>query len=620
MIKRIIFTACYLIMSYLSSGQEFRKSQDAAGIDHNYAQKTFNGGGAAWVDLDNDGDDDLYLVGGDKVDKIYINNGNGTFDELINPGIEQTENFYTTGVIYGDVDNDGDKDIFVNTYFSDTEAFCKNLLYVNNGDLTFTESWEWDRDEDKSMTMGSVFIDFDLDGLLDIYTVNYIDVVQFTYDDQNTINGFDHECFQNRMYRNNGNLIFTDVTEEQGLGNNGCALAVTATDYDGDHDLDILLGNDFGPFLQGNRMYQNDREINTFEEQSEELGANTEMFSMGIAVADYDNDLDLDYYISNLAANVLLENNDGIFNNVSDIAQVTNTYAYGDSTLAVSWGNLFADIDNDGDEDLFVANGYVPAPASLATTSILDPDRLFVNNGDRTFTMLDSTIGITNEFPSRGAAYSDYDMDGDIDILSVVFDKPNFGENTQTVLYENITENNNNWIGVILEGTKVNKDALGSKIYVHTPNEIYLRELSGGASFCSQHTSTLHIGIGSETQVDSIVVIWTGGNNQQTEQNVLTNTITKIIENTIVTVNNLDLSMLNAYPNPTRGNVIIPLPGHVNSISKVNIFNAQGVREMLNYEYNKDKIVIDLTSQPGYYLVQIIDNHGKIFQSKIMKI
>ena len=620
MIKRIIFIGFYVIMSHLSNGQEFRKSQDSAGIDYNFAQKTYNGGGAAWVDLDNDGDDDLYLVGGDKTDKIYINNGDGTFGELANPGLEQTENFYTTGVIYGDLDNDGDKDVFVNTYFSDTEAFCKNLLYINNGDLTFTESWEWDREEDKSMTMGSVFIDYNLDGLLDIYTVNYVEVAQFTFDDQNMINGFDHECFVNRMYRNDGNLNFTDVTDEQGLGNNGCALAVTATDYDGDHDLDLLLGNDFGPFLQGNRMYQNDRVNNIFKEQSEELGANTEMFSMGIAVADYDNDLDLDYYISNLAANVLLENNDGIFNNVSEIAQVKNTYAYGDSTLTVSWGNLFADIDNDGDEDLFVANGYVPAPESLATTSILDPDRLFVNNGDKTFTMLDSTIGITNEFPSRGAAYSDYDMDGDIDILSVVFDKPNFGENTQTVLYENITENDNNWIGVILEGTQVNKDAFGSKIYVHTPNNIYLRELSGGASFCSQHTSTLHVGIGLETQVDSIVVIWTGGKNQQTEQNILTNTITKIVENMTVAVDDLNLSTLSAYPNPTRGNVTILLPDHVNGISKVNVFNALGARVFLGYEHNENKIKLDLNSQFGYYLVQIIDKHGKIFQSKIMKI
>ena len=607
-------------MSHLSSGQEFRKSQDAAGIDYNFAQKTYNGGGAAWVDLDNDGDDDLYLVGGDKIDKIYINNGDGTFDELANPGLEQTENFYTTGVIYGDLDNDGDKDLFVNTYFSDTEAFCKNLLYINNGDLTFTESWEWDRDEDKSMTMGSVFIDYNLDGLLDIYTVNYVEVAQFTFDDQNMINGFDHECFVNRMYRNDGNLNFTDVTDEQGLGNNGCALAVTATDYDGDHDLDLLLGNDFGPFLQGNRMYQNDRENNTFEEQSEELGANTEMFSMGIAVADYDNDLDLDYYISNLAANVLLENDGGVLTDVATLAQVTNTYSYGDSSLAVSWGNLFADIDNDGDEDLFVSNGYVPAPVNLATTSILDPDRLFINNGDKTFTMVDSAVGITNELPARGAAYSDYDMDGDIDILSVVFDKPNFGGINQTVLYENITETNNNWIGINLEGTQVNRDAYGSKIYVHTPENIYLRELSGGASFCSQHTSTLHIGLGDETQVDSVVVIWTGGQNQQTEQNILINTITTIIENMTVDLEDISTNTLQAFPNPTSGIVIFQLPDHINGISHVNVINAQGARVMLNYEYSNNKITLDLTSTPGYYLVQIIDDQGYLYQSKLLKI
>ena len=434
------------------------------------------------------------------------------------------------------------------------------------------------------------------------------------------INGFDHECFVNRMYRNDGNLNFTDVTDEQGLGNNGCALAVTATDYDGDHDLDLLLGNDFGPFLQGNRMYQNDRENNTFEEQSEELGANTEMFSMGIAVADYDNDLDLDYYISNLAANVLLENDGGVLTDVAALAQVTNTYSYGDSSLAVSWGNLFADIDNDGDEDLFVSNGYVPAPVNLATTSILDPDRLFINNGDKTFTMIDSAVGITNELPARGAAYSDYDMDGDIDILSVVFDKPNFGGINQTILYENITETNNNWIGINLEGTQVNRDAYGSKIYVHTPENIYLRELSGGASFCSQHTSTLHIGLGDETRVESVVVIWTGGQNQQTEQNILINTITTIIENMTVDLEDISTNTLQAFPNPTSGIVIFQLPDHINGISHVNVINAQGARVMLNYEYSNNKITLDLTSTPGYYLVQIIDDQGYLYQSKLLKI
>lgn len=608
-----------LLLTVSISGQQFIKSQDAAGINTNFAQKTFNGGGGAWVDLDNDGDDDLYLVGGDQKDKIYINNGDGTFEELITDDLLLTETFYTTGVIYGDIDNDGDKDIFVNTFFSDTEEFCKNLLYINNGDLTFTENWDWERDEDKSMTMGSVFIDYNLDGLLDIYTVSYVEVILFTYDDDDMINGFDHDCFSNRLYRNDGNLSFTDVTEEQGLGDTGCALAVTASDYDNDQDLDILLGNDFGPFLQGNKMYQNDRENNTFVDQSQETGANSEMFSMGIAVADYDNDLDLDYYISNLAANVLLENDNGIFTDVASDANATSTYSVNDSTLAVSWGNLFADIDNDGDEDLFVSNGYVPAPATLVNNSVIDPDRLFINNGDKTFTMVDSAAGIINNLPSRGAFYSDYDMDGDIDIFSVVFDKPALGLINESVLFENITENDNNWIGIKLQGTQVNRDAYGSKIYVYTPQNTYLRELSGGSSFCSQHTSVLHIGIGEEEVIDSVVVIWTGGQNQQTELDIETNSISTIIENQIVGINDWALSDLITYPNPTDGSIKIST-SEIENISKVFVINSQGMTIEKSYILGNKEIILNLDGSPGYYLIQIIDKNGKSFLSKVVKI
>ncbi len=599
---------------------QFIKSQDAAGISTNYIQQTFNGGGGAWVDLDNDDDDDLYLVGGDKEDQIFINNGDGTFDELITNDLSITDSIYTTGVIYGDIDNDGDKDIFVNTFYSNTEEFCKNLLFINNGDLTFTESWEWDRDEDKSMTMGSVFLDYNLDGLLDIYTVSYVEVIQFTYDDNGMINGFDHECFSNRLYRNDGNLNFTDVTEEQGLGDTGCALAVTASDFDNDQDLDILLGNDFGPFLQANKLYQNDRESNTFIDQSQEVGANSEMFSMGIAVADYDNDLDLDYYISNLAANVLLENNNGVFTDVAGEANATSTYSIDDSTLAVSWGNLFADLDNDGDEDLFVANGYVPAPATLVNNSVLDPDRLFINNGDKTFTMVDTAVGIENSKPSRGAFYSDYDMDGDIDIFSVVFDKPNLGEINESILFENVTENENNWIGIKLQGTQVNRDAYGSKIYVHTPQSTYLRELSGGASFCSQHTSVLHIGIGEQESVDSVVVIWTGGHHEQIETDLPINAITTIIENQIVGINDYSIEDLYIYPNPTLG-VINILTSDIATINQTFIIDSHGKRSPLSFKEGQNQITVDLINKStGYYLIQIICENGKVYHNKILKI
>ena len=617
--KSVYRIIAFLFITMPGYGQQFIKSNDSAGINTNFAQKSFNGGGGAWVDLDNDGDDDLYLVGGDQKDKIYINNADGTFDELITDDLSITEAFYTTGVTYGDIDNDGDKDIFVNTFFSDTEEFCKNLLYINNGDLTFTESWEWERDEDKSMTMGSVFIDYNLDGLLDIYTVSYVEVIQFTYDENEMINGFDHECFSNRLYRNDGNLNFTDVTEEQLLGDSGCALAVTASDYDNDHDLDILIGNDFGPFLQGNRMYQNDRENNVFVDNSENIGADTEMFSMGIAVADYDNDLDLDYYISNLAANVLLDNDSGTFTDVADEANATSTYSVNDSTLAVSWGNLFADIDNDGDEDLYVSNGYVPAPATLVNNSVLDPDRLFINNGDKTFTMVDTAVGIDNSKPARGAFYSDYDLDGDIDIFSVVFDKPNLGEINESILFENVTENDNNWIGIKLEGTQVNRDAYGSKVYVHTPQNTYLRELSGGASFCSQHTSVLHIGIGQEEIIDSVVVIWTGGKNYQTETNISTNSISTIIENEIVNVHEYSVDELLIYPNPTTGTLNVST-SEIDKVNQVFIINAQGLKTKVSYVQKNEEISLNINNAAGYYLIQIIDDKGRSFLTKVMKI
>ena len=361
--RNYLLTILFSISLFHLQGQMFVQSQNVAGIDHIFSQQTFNGGGAAWVDIDNDNDDDLYLVGGTEKDVIYLNNGDGTFTDISeNSGLDSTATAYTTGVICGDVNNDGYKDIFVNTYFSDTEDFCKNLLYMNNGDNTFTEVWVYDDAKDKSMTMGSVFIDFDLDGLLDIYTVSYVEVIEFTFDNEGAINGFAHECFSNRLYRNLGNFEFEDVTSEQGLGDTGCALAVTASDFDGDDDLDILVGNDFGPFLQSNKMYENDRNNNFFNQVSNDIGLSTEMFSMGIGVSDFDNDLDLDYYISNLGANVLLENDNGIFTDIAEQANCTNKYVYGDTTLSVSWGNLFADIDNDGDEDIFVANGYVPGP------------------------------------------------------------------------------------------------------------------------------------------------------------------------------------------------------------------------------------------------------------------
>ena len=243
-------------------------------------------------------------------------------------------------------------------------------------------------------------------------------------------------------------------------------------------------------------------------------------------------------------------------------------------------------------------------PSSLVNNGLLDPDRLFINNGDKTFTIIDTAAGISNVLPARGTAYSDYDNDGDIDLLSVVYNKPHFGFSPQTILYENISENNNNWVGIKLEGLYVNRDAYGSKVYVYTPNRTLMRELSGGASFCSHHTSVLHIGIGADTQVDSVQIVWTGGMNRQTENEILVNSINYITENNISvsTQNAMKIPQYIVSPNPTTGSFTITSELGLD-IQSIKCYNVIGSEKYLNWIQMGNEIEIKMTTSPGLYFV-----------------
>ncbi len=606
------------LFTQFSIAQKFIQSQEEANLNHVFNQVNFNGGGVAFVDIDNDGDDDAYIVGGKMKDRLLMNDGTGVFADITeSAGILVSEEYYTTGVNYGDIDNDGDEDIYVNTYFliEDASQFSRNLLFINNGDLTFTEIWGEGIQKDRSMTMGSTFIDYDLDGDLDIYNANYVKNIKFTYDDDGNINGFDHDCFSNILYRNNGNGLFSEVTQSTGLYDSGCALAVTATDYDNDGDMDLMVGNDFGSFIQPNKLYRNDyRETGKFTEVGSFLGADQEMFSMGIAIGDYDNDLDLDYYVSNLGKNVFLEQEDNQFTDVAKDAGVENEFSGYNNSLSVSWGNLFADIDNDMDLDLFVANGYVPAPA-FVDNSTLDPDRLFINNGDKTFTEVDSAAGIDNQLVSRGCAYSDINMDGAIDILSIVFDKPGFGLDPSSCLFKNNNENNNNWIKFKLEGTISNRSAYGSKVYVYTGDEIRMTELNGGASFCSQNTSYIHFGLGQYEAVDSVKIIWPGAENIQIVKSVQTKTVNYIKETIATNLDEFNQDALSISLNPSRG-IFSVIGIDSNKINRINVYNLDG-KKLLTIFGNQ----IDISGYPsGTYILKIITNERQIIAKKILKL
>lgn len=599
-------------VSFQAEAQMFVEEQESRNLEHSFVHTNFNGGGVAFVDLDNDGDDDAYLTGGNDADKILLNDGNGYFTDITSStGISMTDSIYTLAVVYGDIDNDGFQDLFISTHFSDNvKPWTKNLLFKNNGDMTFTEIWS--NDSDKSMTMGAVFIDYDLDGDLDIYNANYVENVKFTFDDNNAVNGFAHDCFTNYMYRNDGDGVFTDVTTDLGLDDTGCALAVTSTDFDNDGDLDLLIGNDFGSFIEPNKLYRNDvNQTGKFQEIGNEANCANEMFSMGIAIGDYDNDLDLDYYISNLGANVLLDNQGGLFYENAMNSNVENTIATTDNSLSISWGTLFADINNDMYVDLFISNGYVPAPAFVDNGN-LEQDKMYLNNGDKTFTSLDSADGIWNVLPSRGCAYSDVDNDGRIDIYSVVYDRPTFGLQGGSCLYMNKSSDNNNYIKIKLEGKKVNRNAFGSKVYVYTGDHVQLRELSGGASFCSHSSSTLPFGVGEMELIDSILVKWTGGNRLQKLYDIEVNQTITIVEDLSLNTPKIQNELSTVSPNPTSGMIYI---NGIDDNTIVKITDSSG-RSIGQFIYDQGFNMEFL--QSGMYILEYFVD-GKTQNKKIIK-
>lgn len=507
--------------------QLFEEVSQSIGIDHIVETTNNIGGGVAIFDYDMDGDEDVYLTSGFKPDKLYRNNGDGTFTDVTQQaGVSLTGNVYTTVAITGDIDNDGDRDIFVGTTTDILGADFRNLLLRNNGNGTFTEiGSQAGFDHEIDETVGATFIDYDQDGFLDIYAVNYVKNNGITLDSAGMVNGFSHECFSNHFYHNNGDGTFTERGEELGLDNTGCSLAVTATDYDMDEDLDIYLANDFGEFILPNSMYQNQLgQTDTFIDVATSTGLDIGFYGMGIATGDYDQDGDFDYYVTNLGRNVLLDNDGtGQFSDVTTTAQVENTWVIEDSLLTTSWGTAFFDYDNDTYLDLFVSNGQIPASEFIATGRF-DPNKLYHNNRDKTFTDISEIAGINDTNRGRGMAHFDFDNDGDLDFIVPVLNTSS-GE-YWTKFYENKNENNNNWLKIKLTGTSCNRDAFGTKIKVYTGDKILIREISAGASHASQHSSIVHFGLGADVStVEQVVVEWLGGeaevlNNVATNQTV----------------------------------------------------------------------------------------------------
>jgi enediyne biosynthesis protein E4 len=426
------------------------------------------------------------------------------------PGYK-TATTYRTGVAVGDVDNDGDLDLYVG-------AYGPNVLYRNNGDGTFTDTTaaagvgggatDW--------TSSVGFVDYDRDGDLDLFVVNYL---EYSVDD-NPWCGFKKDGFRtycnptlfdgtpDRLFRNRGDGTFEDVSIAAGVANPaGKGLGFTFCDVDADGWPDIYVAND----LVRNFLYHNSGD-GTFKDITYGAGVGFDangkpQAGMGVDCGDIDGDGRLDLFVTNFSdeLNSLYVNlGDSVFEERS--AQL----GLGSGFAPLGFGTRLFDMDNDGDLDIYVTNGHVIDNVALytKTASYAQRDLLYANDGGRfTDVSAASGTGLQIERVGRGLAAADYDGDGDVDLAIANMD-------AAPVLLRNDSPAGHHWLTIRARGRASNRFGLGARITVVTGKRSQVRDLTNGASYLSAHDTALHVGLGGATTADRVEIAWPSGARQ----------------------------------------------------------------------------------------------------------
>ncbi|WP_291961297.1 CRTAC1 family protein [Maribacter sp.] len=507
----VLFVTCG---KFANAQQKFVDVTAEAGLDHQYEvyEGTF-GGGVTVLDFNKDGFEDLYITSGIKSDRLYLNNGNGTFTDVFKgSGLEVTNEYVTQGVVSADINKDGYRDLFITT-ITTTDGKniiprAKNLLFLNNGDATFKDvTNEYGLEDLNSFSTGPSFGDIDADGYPDLFVGNYFQ--EFTgklgiIKDATIVSA--NQTARSYLLKNEGGKSFKNVYDEYGLGHKGFGFGGVFTDYDNDQDQDLLVNQDFGYKAVPNFLYQNEYPDNHFKDVSEQTEMDLKINAMGAAVGDYNGDGWMDYYITNIKFNMLMENQ-GTGKPFVDKAKELGTY-----NLAISWGANFADFDHDEDLDLFVSNGDL-------NPNCTPMGNFYFENNDNTYTEKGRELAINDYGIGRGSVIFDMDNDGDMDLL-VVNQQPilNYPIPSTTRLFRNDIANGN-WLKVALKGIASEANGIGSRVTIVVDGKRTIREIDGGgSSHLSQNSVIAHFGLGTNKKVDSVIVNWTGGNTQ-----VLTN-------------------------------------------------------------------------------------------------
>jgi hypothetical protein len=486
------------------------------------------GCGVAFYDYDNDGWLDIFLVNGWRLDgfpkgeepycHLFKNNRDGTFtDVTMKAGLNHTG--WGQGVCIGDYDNDGNDDLFI-TYFG------KNVLYHNNGNGTFTDVSEKSgvAGTRTRWATGCAFLDYDLDGRLDLFVGNYIDLDLKTAPVPESgpclykavmvacgppgLNGD-----SNILYHNNGDGTFTDVSEKAGiLKTSGTyALGVLVSDFDNDGYPDIYVADDSVQSV----MYRNMKN-GTFKDVGLESGCvlspdGKPQAGMGVSAADYNLDGNLDIVKTNFAGDTpSLYENKGDWN----FEDATFVAGLGAHTQYLGWGCGWFDYDNDGWPDILICNGHVYPEVEQLKTEAGYPQRKLLYKNQRTGRFKEVTNyagpGILEPYASRGCAFGDWDNDGDVDFVVN-------GVNSYPQLIRNDSRLDNNWIKVKCIGVKSNRSAIGARVKCvsQPPDEqkphSQIDEVRSGGGYISQSDLRIHFGLGKAQKVDLLEVRWPSG-------------------------------------------------------------------------------------------------------------
>ena len=479
------------------------------------------GGGCAFIDYDNDGWMDLFLLGGRTLkgtpagsgNRLYHNNRDGTFSDVTakaglgDPG-------WAVGVCVGDYDNDGFEDLFL-TYYG------QNRLYHNNGDGTFTDvtAKAGLLHTGNRFGAGCTFLDFNRDGHLDLFVANYVEFDLMTAPKPSTqvstcsYQGVAVYCGPrglpvptHSLYRNDGNGTFTDVSKASGIDSVRTSYGLTAVSLDVDEDgwPDILVACDSTPGL----LFMNNRD-GTFREEGLLRGIAVSsdgqpMAGMGVAPGDYDLDGHIDIFKTHYQVQ-----SSGLYHGLGkgEFEDVSNSSGVAPERRFVSWGDAIVDLDNDGWPDIFYVTGnvYPELESVFSRFPAKSQAIVFRNLGEGKFVELGEEAGpaMSARHCSRGCAFGDFDNDGDMDVLVM-------NQNEPPSLIRNDAPAGNHWLKVHLEGTRSNRSAIGARVLVRYGGKVQAQERMSQSSYCSSNDPRLHFGLGTATAAD-IEVHWPSG-------------------------------------------------------------------------------------------------------------